>query len=81
MIFGEVVATDLDVIDAIADVSTYSFGGPFGDIPLSDYLGGAPTADQMVVINRIRIVPEPQSTGAFGLVMSLALIRRVRRRL
>ena len=79
-VFGEVVATDLGVIDAIADVTTYSFGGPFGDIPLSGYLGGTPTAAQMVVINRISIVPEPQSMAAVGMVMSLALIRRVRRR-
>ncbi len=79
-VFGEVVASDLDVIDSIADVSTYSLGGPFGDIPLSSYVGGAPTADQMVVINRISIVPEPPSIGAFGLLISLALIRHASRR-
>ena len=77
-VFGEVFAEDLSVIDAIAGVETYGLGGPFRDIPLVNYSNGRPRPEQMVVIERIQQVPEPQS---MGIVSSLLLILWQRRRM
>lgn len=52
-VFGRVLGNGMSVVDAIAALPTEDLGSPFEDIPLRDYQGGDPTADNVVLIRSI----------------------------
>lgn len=88
-VFGQVLGSGMDVVDAIAAIQTFPFDSPFNDIPLRDYTtqdfnnGVNPVpveGDNLVIIESITVTqtPEPGTLGllAIGLV---AVARRRRR--
>ena len=60
-VFGDVVGNGMQIIDAIAALPTVTDPPPFGELPVVDPMAGR-GAENLVVINSVRIVPEP----AFG---------------
>lgn len=82
-VFGEVVA-GMDVVDAIAALDRWNFGGPLNEVPLIDFDNTVPAAQvaaefaaNQVLINSATVVPEP----AVGLLLcaGLALVAARRR--
>ncbi len=56
-VFGRITnAAGLAVMDKIAAVPRYNFGGNFAELPLQNYSSGNPAASNMVVVQSITIV-------------------------
>ncbi len=56
-VFGEVVGNGMTVVDQIAALQRYNFGGAFGEIPLANYGGsGDPTDNNLVIITSVSII-------------------------
>ncbi len=71
-VFGEVVGNGMDVVDAIAALPVYDFGGATGAIPLRDYTAddfnnGVPVDDTHLVIINAVIVSDSTVDSANGL--------------
>lgn len=58
-VFGKITGTGMNVIDAIAALPRVNAGVPFDTLPVDDYSGGAILKKNLVVINSVRLVPEP----------------------
>ena len=76
-VFGQVLGNGMDVVDDIAALGTYDFGGAFGDLPLfndpSTISGGFNAERDLVQLNKVSAVPVPAtvylfSSAIFGLV-------------
>lgn len=71
-VFGEVVGNGMDVVDAIAGLPTFDFGGGFGELPLRSYTatdfanGVSPDATHLVIIDAI-VVSDSTVDSAAGL--------------
>jgi len=71
-VFGEVVGNGMDVVDAIAALPNYDFGGAFTDLPLrnytqTDYNNGEPVDDNHLAIVSAIIVSDSNVDSAAGL--------------
>ena len=49
-VFGEVMDNGMDIVDAIADLSTYNLGGSFAEIPLQNYTTGTDPNDTNIIL-------------------------------
>jgi cyclophilin family peptidyl-prolyl cis-trans isomerase len=74
-VFGEVLAADMGVIDAIAALPKFAFQSPFAELPLANYSntdfanGVTPDATHLVIVHAIVITDATvDSAGAAGLV-------------
>lgn len=71
-VFGEVVGNGMDVIDAIAALPTYNFGGALTDLPLTNYTATdftnnvPPDGNHFVSISAI-VISDPTVDSAAGL--------------
>lgn len=80
-VFGKVVQ-GFDVVDAIGDLTIYSAGGAFSELPLLDTYpgGGADALPYLVYVPDISRVPEPGAlAGAAASALALAGLARRRR--
>jgi peptidyl-prolyl cis-trans isomerase A (cyclophilin A) len=71
-VFGEVVGDGMDVVDAIAALPVYDFGGATGSIPLrnytaDDYNNGVPVDDTHFVVISAVVVSDSTVDSASGL--------------
>lgn len=71
-VFGEVVGNGMDVVDAIAALPAYDFGGAVGDLPLrdyssADYANSEPVDDSNFVIITAVVVTDTTVDSAAGL--------------
>jgi peptidyl-prolyl cis-trans isomerase A (cyclophilin A) len=71
-VFGEVVGNGMDVVDAIAALPDYDFGGAFTDLPLrnytqTDYANSEPVDDNHLVIVSAVVVSDSTVDSAAGL--------------
>jgi peptidyl-prolyl cis-trans isomerase A (cyclophilin A) len=62
-VFGEIIESGMDIVDAIAALQTWNFGGAFSDFPLRndpDFADPSwePTADDVVLVHRVSVVLE-----------------------
>lgn len=77
-VFGEVLLDDMDVVDAIAGLSIFNFGGAASALPLRDYTeadgtaGVVPNGDNYVLIESVTIVDSDIDTLG-GALPTLAL--------
>ena len=69
-VFGGMLGSGMDVVDAMADVETFNatgvYGGAFGELPLVDFEvdDGLPGAENFVTIHDITMVPHyPSEAG------------------
>lgn len=69
-VFGEVVGDGMDVVDAMAELDRFNFGGAFTTLPLRDY-GEAqleeeklPDLDHLVTIDSIQVLDASSDTAA-----------------
>ena len=72
-VFGGVLSSGMDVVDAMAEVDVFNgtqvFGGAFEELPLVDYetSDGLPTKDNFINITNIAMVPHyPTTPGGPG---------------
>ena len=64
-VFGEVVGSGMTVVDQIAALQRYNFGGVYTDIPLANYDGTSdPTDSNLVIISSISILDSTVNTAA-----------------
>jgi peptidyl-prolyl cis-trans isomerase A (cyclophilin A) len=82
-VFGQVLGSGMDVIDAIFSVPTFAYNQPFSQVPLqnfstTDFNNGADPIPHVVVLHSVTVVPEPSSfaLAAIGLIGWLVLRRR-----
>lgn len=61
-VFGQVVGSGMQVVDAIAATPIYNAGGAFAQLPLQNYAGGPVQKSHLIIVDIARVVPEP--TGA-----------------
>ena len=61
-VFGQVIGDGMEVVDAIAALSRFNFGGAFNEIPLRDFTstdannGNLPTDENLVIITDIVVI-------------------------
>jgi len=66
-VFGEVVGSGMDVVDAIAALPRYNFGSPTDNLPLRDYVLNDPLdATNLVIVTAI-VVSDTTVDSAAGL--------------
>jgi hypothetical protein len=66
-VFGRVVGTGMEVVDAIAALPTFVFSDLFTTLPLRNYTGGPVLDSNLVVIKRVRVLPvQPAADGTTG---------------
>lgn len=59
-VFGQVIGTGMDVVDAIAALQVWNAGGAFTELPMIDYPGtGEILQEHLVMISRIVTVSTP----------------------
>jgi len=70
-VFGQVIGDGMDVVDAIAALSTFIFPTPFSEIPLRDYSADDPTDDltvltdaNFVIVNAVVVTDAAVDTAA-----------------
>ena len=69
-VFGEVMLDDMDVVDAIANVTVRNKGGAFGSLPLRDYSDDDhsnnvdPDADNFILVSAITVIDAAADTAA-----------------
>lgn len=79
-VFGQVVGDSMQIVDQIAGLATVNAGGTFSNLPLLDLNGGY-NADNLVMINRVQVVPLPSAAWLFGSVLFAGMSsRKIRRR-
>jgi len=67
-VFGEVVGNGMSVVNQMEALQRFGLGGAFNEIPLRNYTGGDPTADNLVIIDQIIITDSTvDSAGVAGL--------------
>lgn len=75
-VFGEVVGDGMEVVDRIGQLSTVRRASPFGELPLLD-VNQPISAENLVVVQKISIIPEP-ATASVALLALASLLRRRR---
>jgi len=82
-VFGRVIGSGMDVVDAIAAVPVYNLTNihpAFGEIPLSGYAGAFDSDNQLIKISNVSVsaVPIPAAVWLFGsgLLGLIGLARR-----
>ena len=61
-VFGHVVESEMETVDRIAGLDLIDARGPFGSLPVLDRSAG-PTAENLLTIQNIVVVPEPSGLG------------------
>lgn len=65
-VFGQVIGDGMHIVDQIAGLTTVKAdSGVFSNLPLIDLNGGY-NADNLVMVNRVQVVPLPAATWLFG---------------
>jgi peptidyl-prolyl cis-trans isomerase A (cyclophilin A) len=68
-VFGQVLGDGMDVVDQIASITRFNFGGTFAEIPLRNYTvadannGIEPTDDNLVIITDIVVIDSARITN------------------
>lgn len=68
-VFGQVLGDGMDVVDEIARISRFNFGGAFAEIPLRNYTtadgnnGVEPTDNNLVIITDIVVIDDARITN------------------
>jgi len=64
-VFGIVMDDGMDIVDAIADLPRFGFGGAFGTLPLRDYDDPDvdPDGDNIVIINAVVVTDSSTTTN------------------
>ncbi len=60
-VFGQVVGEGMQVVDAIAALQRWNFGGAFNELPLIDWPGSGEVVDSNIVYARIARIPVPRA--------------------
>lgn len=69
-VFGQVIGDGMQVIDTIAGLSRVNLGGEFTSMPLvTPRVGDNYTAENLVMINKVQVVPIPAAGWLFGTVL------------
>lgn len=55
-VFGRVIGSGLDVVDALGKLKRYRYGENFVEFPLRDYTGGPVLDENLALIDRVRVV-------------------------
>ncbi|HEX2101631.1 MAG TPA: peptidylprolyl isomerase [Candidatus Synoicihabitans sp.] len=64
-VFGKVVGSGMEVVDAMANVKRFRYSSSFVEMPLRDYTAGPVTDDKLVLITNIQVVPiQPPADGS-----------------
>lgn len=67
-VFGELLAEDMSIVDSIAGIQQYNFGGAFTNLPLDGYTVTnpvtTPTNNNLVIVSSITIVDPAEDTAA-----------------
>lgn len=83
-VFGHVIGSGMDVVDAIYGLPTYSFAPSLPNLPLRDYVpedynNAVSPLPHLVVVNSVMVVPEPSSL-ILATLGGLAMLRTRHRR-
>lgn len=72
-VFGKVIS-GMDVVDAIAGLTTHNLGSVYSDIPLMNYTSGVPTADQVIrIVDAVVVLKTPIPSS--GLTYSVQVVQ------
>ena len=57
-VFARVTGNGMDVVDAIEQLPTINAGGPFGDLPVIDFVIGSTILEKNLVLTEVSALPE-----------------------
>lgn len=64
-VFGQVTGNGMQIVDAMAALPRFDFGGTFTDLPLQDFAntGSNPTEDEYVIVNAVEVLDAAANTA------------------
>lgn len=76
VVFGQVLGSGMDVIDAISALQNVNAGGTFQNLPVRNYSGGQITEANLVIVNSITLIPAPASAALLVGILTIGARRR-----